>query len=381
MPSIALVLAVNDLDNTNAAYGAVQNFVDIYEDDVDRIAIIGPTNIDINRAVVDPIPIQRPSSSHFLFTIIDFIRYQIRISRKLWQERHRIDLVFFHIGGSLFLLPLILSRFSEFRSLIFITGSIEKGLSIRYGHRLIPKVLINLVNLVESLTCSLSDEVILLSKSMNSPTIQWPFSTEIKTANFNYIDCNKFGKRTRIRERPVDIVFLGRLEPVKGVGNIIQALPNIIDQYPNLQMKFIGTGGQRAELETFVEEHNISDHVTFTGWIDREEVPDHLNNAQILLMPSVSEGVPKTILEAMSCGTIPIATPVGGIPDIVEDGKNGFLLKNTNPETIERTISSVLNRDDLDVISANAHHYIRNNYSYDVVRDWYHTLLIRNEDL
>lgn len=379
--SIALVLMVKNLDDTNAAYGAVQNFIDVYEGEVNRIAIIGPSNIDIDRDVVDPIPIsQSSSSSHFLYKIVDFIRYQVRISRKLWQERSQTNLIFFHIGGSLLLLPIVLSRFSRLRSLIFITGSIEKGLYIQYGHGLFSKILITLIRILESLTCSLSDGVILLSESMTSPRIHWPFSTEIRIANFNYINCDVFKKRTRIKDRTVDIVFVGRLEPIKGAENIIQALPALIDRYPRLQMKFIGTGGQKRELEKFVKKNDLGGHVTFTGWVNREELPDHLNDAQILLMPSLSEGVPKTILEAMSCGTIPIASSVGGIPDIIEDTKNGFLLKDVDPETIEQRISSVLERDDLEIISNNAHQYIRKHHSYNSIQDQYRIILDENKD-
>lgn len=378
--SIALVLMVKNLDDTNAAYGAVQNFIDVYEGEVNRIAIIGPSNIDIDRDVVDPIPVRRSSSSHFLYKIVDFIRYQVRISRKLWQERSQTNLIFFHIGGSLLLLPIVLSRFSRLRSLIFITGSIEKGLYIQYGHGLFSKILITLIRILESLTCSLSDGVILLSESMTSPTIHWPFSTEIRVANFNYINCDVFKKRTRIKDRTVDIMFVGRLEPIKGAENIIQALPALIDRYPRLQMKFIGTGGQKMELEKFVKKNDLGGHVTFTGWINREELPDHLNDAQILLMPSLSEGVPKTILEAMSCGTIPIASSVGGIPDIIEDTKNGFLLKDVDPETIEQRVSSVLERDDLEIISNNAHQYIRKHHSYDSIQDQYRIILDGNKD-
>ncbi|WP_265110765.1 glycosyltransferase family 4 protein [Halosolutus halophilus] len=373
--SIVLVVIVDELDENNAVYSAVQNFIDVYEDEVDRIAIIGPSSIDIDRRIVDPVPVKWPSASHTLFSALNFVRYQIRIAKNLRQEKEQSELVFFHIGGTLLLLPMVTNRLSKFRSLVFITGSTEKGIYARHGQGLLSKIAAKSIKTVESCTCLLADRVILLSESMKPPSISWPISSNKIVANFNFINTKVFKKQTPIEDRTADIIFVGRLEHVKGVENIVHALPGLVDQHPNLQVMFIGSGEQQDELEDFVKRHGLNNHVTFTGWVDRENLPEYMDNAQTLLMPSLSEGVPKTLLEAMSCGTIPIASRVGGIPDIVDDEKNGFLLQNTNPETIKRTVSSVLNRDDLETISNNASQYIERHHSYTSVREQYREIL------
>ncbi|WP_306059939.1 glycosyltransferase family 4 protein [Natronococcus wangiae] len=367
------MVVVEELDDENAAYGAIQNFIDVCEQMVESITIIGPESVEIDEEGVETVLVSRPSSR--FPSAIGYLLYQLRLTKTLLQERNQIDLVFYHIGGSLLLAPMLVCTRSQLRSTVFITGSIEEGFYAQNGRGLVSKLVARCIRCAESITCTLADEVILLSESMDSPTIYWPFSTDSRAANFNYIDRDVFEKRTPIDDRPVDVVFVGRFEPIKGVQNLVYALPQIAERYPDIQIKLIGSGEQRAEFEQFVEHHGLEDHVTFTGWIDRNDIPKHLNDARTLLLPSVSEGVPKAILEAMACGTVPIATPVGGIPDLVVDGETGFVLRNSDPDAIERTVLRALRRDDLDIISDNAHQSIRDTYSYESVKNTYSDIL------
>lgn len=374
-PSLALVLVVRELDESNAAYGAVQNFIDVYEEDVDRIAIIGPGRIDIDRDGVDPVPVRRPPSASRLGRIFSYLCYQYRLARTIWGERDRIDQIFFHIGGTILLLPMLVSKLAAVRSSVFILGSVERGYYLRHGHELFTRMIGQCIKISSYVTCTLATDVILLSKSMESTLTRHLYLTEKHVANFNYIDCTTFEKRTPIDDRPVDIVFVGRLEKVKGVDNIVQTIPALVNQFPRLQVTFVGDGDRRGDLERFVDRHGIRDNVTFTGWVSPEEVPSCLNDARLLLMPSVSEGVPKTLLEAMACGTIPVATSVGGIPDIVEEEVNGFVLSDAEPKTIEQTVVTVLERDDLEEISDNARDHVVEHHSYSRVRARYRAFL------
>ncbi|WP_408959713.1 glycosyltransferase [Natrinema sp. 74] len=378
--SIALVLFASELDREHAAYEAVQNFVDVYEDEVDRITVLGPERIDIDRPVVEAVPVQRPQSSVPPATILEYVGYQLRIAAALWRERDRLDAAFFHIGGTLLLLPLLASELAAVRTLIFVTGTVTEGVSAQRGPGPVTAGLVRVVSTVERLTCTLADDVILLSSGMDHPALEWPISPTIRTSNFNYVDCEEFSKQTPVEDRSVDVAFVGRFETVKGVDAIRRSIPLLVDSNPEIRIELIGDGNLRDEVETFVDRRGFGENVTLTGWVDHDELPARLDDARTLLLPSRSEGVPKALLEAMACGTVPVATPVGGIPDIVTDGSNGFLLPDAEPESIERTVTAALEHDDLDELSDTARDDIERDYAYEPIRDRYRRILRASDE-
>lgn len=374
-PSIALVVVVKHLNSQNAAYGAVQNFIDVCDSNVESIHIIGPETFEINRGKIEEVSIKHQNSTGFFSRIFDYIAYQFKVARQLYERRHQCDIAFFHIGGSMLLIPILLCHLVQLRSVIFITGSIEKSYYSQHGRNVTSRLIVQIIKCIEILTWNIADEIILLSEGMNLPHIYTLSTTTITTSNFNYIDCTDYKKKTAISNRKDDLIFLGRLESVKGIQKIVHALPDIVEEYPTINLKIVGDGTLRDELEDFVQQKQLTEHVTFTGWINHDEIPDHLDNSRILLLPSESEGVPKTLLEAMACGTIPIATSVGGIPDIINDSENGFLLSNAESEKIAEQVSQVLKRNDLDSISNNARRYIEKKYSYEIAKEQYRRIL------
>lgn len=373
--SIALVVFASELDRDHAAYGAVQNFIDVYEDDVDRIAVVGPERIDIDRTVVDPVPVQRPRSTVPSSTILEYVGYQLRIAVALWRERNRMDAAFFHIGGTMLLLPVLASKLAAVRTLLFVTGTITESVYAQRGTGPVTEGLIRTIRVVESVTCTLADDVILLSSGMDQPAPDWLRSPTIRAVNFNYVDCEEFSKRAPINERSIDVAFVGRFAAVKGIDDILRAIPPLVEANPEIRIELIGDGELSEEVAVFVDHHGLSENVTLTGWVDHDDLPAHLDDARTLLLPSKSEGVPKALLEAMACGTVPVVAPVGGIPDIVSDEANGFLLRDTDPETIERTVTNALERDDLDELSDNARDYIERHYAYSTIRERYRRIL------
>lgn len=373
--SIALVLLASELDRTHAAHEAVHNFVDVYECEADRITIVGPERIDVNRATVDPVPVKRPAAGMASSRVLSYVRYQVRIAMALWRRRNTTDAVFFHVGGSMLLLPLLASKLLGLQTFVFVLGSIKDGFYAQHGETLLTRQFGRAIALVEGITCTLADDVILLSERMDAPDLPGLASPPTKTANFNYVDCTAFAKQTPIEDRSTDIVFVGRFAAVKGIKAVARAIPELVESNPDIRITLIGSGPLRSTVEAVVERHGVSDNVTLTGWVDHEELPTHLDDAKILLMPSRSEGVPKALLEAMACGTVPVAAPVGGVPDVVTDGENGVLLRETDPTAIERTVSAVLERNDLDELSDTARETIVREHSYPTVKDRYRTIL------
>jgi glycosyltransferase involved in cell wall biosynthesis len=129
-------------------------------------------------------------------------------------------------------------------------------------------------------------------------------------------------------------------------------------------------------LEGELAEEIETGKVEFTGWVDHDDVPRELNKMKLLVVPSQpTEGLPTAILEAMGCGTPVYATSVSGVPDVVREGKTGFLMDSVDDETIAHEIESILTRTDLHTISKNARSLVEEQYSFSRAVNRYRTIL------
>jgi glycosyltransferase involved in cell wall biosynthesis len=120
------------------------------------------------------------------------------------------------------------------------------------------------------------------------------------------------------------IGVVGRLHPAKGHSDLIVALALLRDGGYDATCLIIGSGELRATLEREVARHGLTDRVIFTG--QRSDVPRLMAALDVLAMPSLWEGLPMTLLEAMALGKAVVATRVGGIPDVIVDGETGLLV-------------------------------------------------------
>jgi glycosyltransferase involved in cell wall biosynthesis len=133
----------------------------------------------------------------------------------------------------------------------------------------------------------------------------------------------------------------------KGVDYLIDAIPLITGTYNNILFVFVGDGYLKEGLLQRTREYKITEYVRFVGQKSRDEVPLWMNAADIFVLPSLSEGRPTVVLEAMACGLPVVATNVSGTPEIVEDGKTGFLIEPKNPADIAEKILTLVVDDRL----------------------------------
>lgn len=129
---------------------------------------------------------------------------------------------------------------------------------------------------------------------------------------------------------------LARLDPIKGIDILIQALPEL----PDVTAVIVGDGEERARLTTLAVELNVSDRVVFTGW---SETPrNYLTTFDIYVLPSRFDALASSILEAMFAGLPVVATNVGGIADAVLDGETGLLVAPEDPGALAGAIRELL---------------------------------------
>jgi len=153
---------------------------------------------------------------------------------------------------------------------------------------------------------------------------------------------NRFDGRDKIREEfkiPSEekvIGVIGRLSPEKGHKSIIKALPKLISLYPKIIFLIVGDGPIKNECELLTQKLQLGHKVRFTGY--RNDIPAILSAVDIIAMPSEREGFPNAALESIAAGKPVVGFRVGGLPEIVIDGRTGFL---SNPGDIDDIVNSL----------------------------------------
>lgn len=149
--------------------------------------------------------------------------------------------------------------------------------------------------------------------------------------------------RRPIHDPPRRLLYLGRLEPLKRVQDAISALEILVRQGLDASLIIGGDGPLRKELQDQVKAAGLDNRVEFLGYVwDSDAVRDLFLRSDILLLPSLSEGSPKVLPEAMAHGVIPIAIDgVGGINGVITDGVNGRLARRCDPDHIAALVLDI----------------------------------------
>jgi glycosyltransferase involved in cell wall biosynthesis len=170
-----------------------------------------------------------------------------------------------------------------------------------------------------------------------------------------------FRKGYECNDRQTILLFAGRLEEVKRVDRIIASLSYMHDLI-DIKLFIAGDGSLKGKLEDQVNRMNLQNKVFFLGYAAHNKLPGLYNMADALMLPSIMEGTPMVILEALACGTPVLATPVGGIPGLIKDGENGFLLRDISPNSIATVIEGmVANNYDRGLISESVQRWSAKN--------------------
>lgn len=174
----------------------------------------------------------------------------------------------------------------------------------------------------------------------------------------------------QIKDGKVHFLFMGEIGQRKGVFDILCALAKHRDElFGKVELR-IGGNRHEEELKKAIADGKLQDVVKFEGWVGGEKKLQLLNWADVFILPSFNEGLPISILEAMSYGHPIISTPVGGIPEVVETGRNGILVTPGNDEEIfaaikkyvdDRTLLSTHGEESFKVVQTYLPDYVMNH--------------------
>jgi glycosyltransferase involved in cell wall biosynthesis len=170
----------------------------------------------------------------------------------------------------------------------------------------------------------------------------------------NGVDLDRFAglpRRTEARKQlglsvagPI-VEYVGRLAPVKGVQYLVEAMNVVRMQVPSAHLIIVGEGTTRPLIERLIDDLHLCSTVTLVGEVANSSVPLYMAAADVFALPSLSEGFPNVLLEAMAGGLPIVATQVGGMAEIVEDGVNGFLVPSEDPARLASGLLDILRND------------------------------------
>ncbi len=158
-------------------------------------------------------------------------------------------------------------------------------------------------------------------------------------AKFRIIHCGVFPETYDTPPKETDtglkLLFVGRLAPVKGLPILVEAFKAARARNPGITLDIVGDGDERPTVEAAAADVG---GITLHGYLSQAEVAERLRAADALVLPSFAEGVPVVLMEAMASARPVIATRVGGVSELVEDGVSGFLIPHDDPAALIEAI-------------------------------------------
>jgi len=151
------------------------------------------------------------------------------------------------------------------------------------------------------------------------------------------------------RPRPAacEILFVGRLAPVKAGHVLIAAASRLVCQGRDIRLRLVGDGPCRAELERMAHERGVQAHVVFEGWQNADRVRTLYQQADLFCLPSLAEGIPVVLMEAMAMEIPCVATRVMGVPELIRDQVDGLLIAPGSEEELAAALERLLDDPEL----------------------------------
>ena len=187
------------------------------------------------------------------------------------------------------------------------------------------------------------DRVIVLSKSWQEWFEGIGIPCDKLTVLHNITAYPIVRKKFHAEDGKVHFLFMGEIGERKGVFDILKCITDHKKEFCGRIVLRIGGNRNEEKLLSYIRECQLEDMVKFEGWVIGEKKIELLNWADVFMLPSYNEGLPISILEAMSYGHPIISSPVGGIPEVVKEGENGVLVEPGNPEAIYYAMTRYMN--------------------------------------
>jgi len=241
------------------------------------------------------------------------------------------------------LIGLLASKISSVPHVAFLRGWTAEDFRVRIYERL-DRLALRYAQRVACVSGAQAKQIARVRGGRSAPVVIPNAITLTTQPDFEFDKC-ALRRGLGIPENAFVIGAMGRLSPEKGHRFLLNAAGIAVEQVPNLYLAVLGDGPERQLLEARRDRLKLEDRVTLPGF--QRNVIDWMRACDVIANPSLTEGMPNVLLEAMSLGTPIIATEVGGVPEMITHRESGILVPPANPATLSEAIAELYLRPEL----------------------------------
>ncbi len=364
----------------NSAHSTLNNLFLVLGPLANRLILItgSAADCDLSSPDVEVVRFNAKKREFVVSRVFEQACIHIRQLVLLFKLRRDIDVLIFNLGTP-FPVPLVFAQACGMQSFIISAqaeaqwiGAIKaSGTPQRFGE--ITRLRVQA--LCERISYFFSDRLIVHSPSVVDQMGLRRYESKTVIIPQWVLRDSVFDIKAPVHERPDIVGYVGRLSEEKGVLRLIEAASIVVQEQPHVHFVLVGDGHLRNEIQAYIHKNHLTEHVELTGWVRREELSAWLNKCKLVVIPSYSEAHPNVMFEGMACGTPILATRVGSVPDVIEEGKTGFILNDNMPQTIARAVVRVISNPELDQIARDAYGYVREEFTVAKASEAWHEAL------
>ena len=358
------------------------NFLRLLEPLAEEVFVIGsnlPESLASSQRIHARSVNRSSNSGGILMRTPRYLMLQLRMSRHLIRIASRVDVVILGTGAGDMVLPALWAKLAGKKIISIRSGTdttrvfsdfdYQKAL-LGIGKHLLPKA----ARVLEKAIYRLCDRVVIFRSELTSPVLERYRDKVIPGGSRFFVDTSFFRVETDLDDRQDLVAYFGHLDGLKGAMNFVKAIPPVL-KGAAASFLICGNGVLQRDIEEEIKNKDLGDQVALVDWVPHREMPGYLNRVRLLVIPSYTEVGPQILFEAIACGTPVLATPVGIIPDVIKDGKTGFIMENNSPQCIAKNVLRALSSPDLSLITKNARALVEKEYTYEAAVERYRNIL------
>lgn len=347
-----IIVVTNPMIAANrSAEVTLSKFLRVIKPSVKSIEVIGgnlSVEKDLSDVVLTSFPIIRYPNK--LKRMLAVVGVQFKMMKSIIHDGKKNQPVYFWIADKM-ILPYFAAKLKKMEVNYFIYGNVEKeGVKSKFTE---------LSGRLIRYMASHADYVCMESPSVDN---EWPQLTIEKKKTIHLY--TEVENQLSFENRDTVLGMVCRLTPGKHVLECIQAMAELHSKYPQWTLEIIGSGKQQVECEELIKKKNAENYIRMLGWVEHSELFGYVKRWKYLLFPTDTEGMPNGLIEMMGSGIPAIASPVGGIADVVES-RNGFLIQGYSVNDIKGEMEeAILTDEDLyQSMAKNAYNKIKGEFT------------------
>jgi glycosyltransferase involved in cell wall biosynthesis len=191
-----------------------------------------------------------------------------------------------------------------------------------------------------------ADKVICLTSNDSRKVVEYGCAQAKICVISNGVNVSNFYPEDK--EVPNSLIWIGRFVHEKGLAYLIDAMRIVVGiaGFAKVKLTLVGDGPLMSKIQGLVQDYHLTQNVFFRGKVSHADLPGLINTSSLVLLPSLSEGMPYVLLEAMACGKAVIGSDISGINDVIDHQETGFLVPSRNSEILAQAILKLLGDED-----------------------------------